>query len=235
VLGDSIRRRRGPAARPGRQPVGPDAPEGPEDRPGPEPRTLPPWLVWIGLAVGVTGGSFLIGYLLASQFLFPRPETAGVGVPVPSLYGLEQEVAREALEQAGLRLGPVTEVASLRVRPGRVVAQAPIPEQQLRPGGEVALAVSAGPPEVRVPPVTGLGEAAAQALLEAAGFEVDVRQVRSPAVPPGRAVRTDPEAGTVLPLPASLDLLVNVGPPEIEPADAAALDPTAPDTAEGGA
>jgi beta-lactam-binding protein with PASTA domain len=234
MLGDSIRRRRRAPS------TGADRDE-PKDgaarkrrgragrgRPADAP-AIPVWLQWTGLALLVLVGTFALGYLLASQLLFPRPETAGVGVEVPSLYGMERPAAERALTAVGLRVGSVTGMPSLRVAAGRVVAQEPIPDQQLRPGAEVSLAVSTGPPEVRVPPVTGLGEQTARALLEAAGFDIEVRQVRSGGVAPGRVLRTEPGAGELLRLPASLTLIVNVGPEEVEPVDSPVVDtgPTA--------
>jgi beta-lactam-binding protein with PASTA domain len=222
MLGDSIRRSRRASVRKGTvrdeavEEGGRDAGRGSRD---PGPRTVPGWLKWSGLALLVLVISFGLGYLLASRLLFPQPDTVGAGIAVPALYGMEQESAGRVLAGLGLRLGDVTEVPSLRVAPGRVVAQEPIPEQQLRAGAEVALALSAGPPEVRVPPVMGLGGRTARDLLEAAGFDVVMREVRSGEVARGRVLRTIPEAGAVLRLPATLTLLVNVGPEEIEPAD----------------
>jgi eukaryotic-like serine/threonine-protein kinase len=187
---------------------------------------VPGWLLWTGLAVVVLLASFGIGYLLATQVMFPRPESAGTGIPVPSLYGMEVEVAGRALRDAGLGVGQVTEVASTGVRRGRVVAQEPLPDQQLRPGAEVSLAISGGAPSVRVPPLTGLGAVTARELLEAAGFEVGVQEVRSGGVAAGRVLRTEPAAGDVLTLPASVVLVVNVGPGP-EPADTVTEDPDA--------
>jgi eukaryotic-like serine/threonine-protein kinase len=185
---------------------------------------VPAWLKWTGLALLVLLGSFAVGYLLATRLLFPRPDTVGGGVAVPSLYGEEREAAERTLTALGLRVGTVTEVASMRVRSGRVVAQEPIPEQHLRPGAEVSLAVSSGSPAVRVPPVMGLGERTARELLEAAGFEVGVREVRGGAVAPGRVLGTEPQAGEVVRLPAEITLVVIVGREDIEPVDSPAVD-----------
>lgn len=228
MLGDSIRRRR-PVRRPGSK----DQDEATVSKPGrPRPgggRDRFPWLTWAGLAALVLLVSFGLGYVLATQLIFPRPRTAGAGVAVPALYGMEREAAEEALQRLGLRVGPVTDVASLRVRAGRVLAQDPVPEQQLRPGGEVGLAVSTGPPSVRVPPVLGLPASTARDLVEAAGFEVEVRQVRTTAAAQGLAVRTEPEAGSVVRLPATVELVVSVGPePDEAPDPGEPGAPTAP-------
>jgi beta-lactam-binding protein with PASTA domain len=228
MLGDSIRRRR-PGARPGskREEEGPARPGRARARGGGDRF---PWLTWLGIAVLVLLGSFGLGYILATQLVFPRPDTAGAGVAVPSLYGMERESAEAALQRLGLEVGPITEVASLRVRAGRVVAQDPVPEQQLRPGAVVSMAVSTGPPSVRVPPVLGLPAATAQDLLAAAGFEVEITQVRTGGVGQGLAVRTEPEGGTVVRLPATVALMVSAGPETVEPEEPAdpPLDSPAP-------
>jgi beta-lactam-binding protein with PASTA domain len=218
MLGDSIRRRRAPG-RPG-------AEDEEARRPARSARARLigggdrfPWLTWLGIAALVLLVSFGLGYVLATQFVFPRPDTAGAGVGVPALYGMERESAEETLRRLGLEVGAVTDVASLRVRAGRVLAQDPVPEQQLRPGAAVSLAVSTGPPSLRVPPVLGLPAATAQGLLEAVGFEVEVRQIRTGTVAPGLAARTEPEGGAVVRLPATVALVVSVGPEPVEPGE----------------
>lgn len=161
---------------------------------------------------------FAVGYFLATQVFFPRPETAGAGVEVPALYGLDRAAAERALRERGLEVGEVVTLASVRSAAGRVLAQTPIAEQQLRPGAAVALVVSEGPPEVRVPPVAGLGPVTARGLLEAAGFDVAIQEVRT-----GGArdvvVRTEPAAGERVRLPASLTMVVNLGPEIVEPVE----------------
>jgi beta-lactam-binding protein with PASTA domain len=252
MLGDSIRRRRPVRSRPdakGRKgraaPAGRD-PDGAPRR-GPNAGWLfggwlggsPAWLRWLVAAALVLVISFFGGYILATVFVFPPPATAGAGVPVPSLYGLDRNAAEQRLREVGLGVGTVTELATGRAGEGRVIAQEPIPDQQLRPGASVALAVSAGSPTVRVPPVTGLRGATARDLLEAAGFEVAMQTVRAPG-PVEAVLRTDPAAGTAVRLPASITVVVNLGPEEPEdpeegaeweegrPADAPGRDPVEP-------
>lgn len=220
MLGDSIRRRRpkrsrpGEKGRPGRK--GTRARGGGEDGGG-RFASLG-WLKWLGVAVAVLLVSFAGGYLLATVVVFPPPETAGAGVPVPSLYGMDRDAAEQRLRGVGLAVGPVTEIASGRTAAGRVIAQEPVPEQQLRPGARVSLAVSAGSPTVRVPPVTGLRGPTARDLLEAAGFEVTVQTVRMPG-PSEAVVRSEPAAGTVVRLPTAITIIVNLGPEEPEAPD----------------
>lgn len=204
MLGDSLRRRR--AAPTGARPAA--SPRPPRRR----GLSVGRWLI---AAVVILLGAFGTGYLLSTLVLFPAPETAGSGVPVPDLYGLEREEAEAALAAAGLGVGDVDGLASADVPAGNVIAQSPVAGQQLRPGGTVSMTVSAGPPEVRVPTLTGLGLSTARALLERAGFGVAVRQVPS-GEPEGTIARTDPPPGAETRLPAEITLYVSLGPPRLE-------------------
>jgi beta-lactam-binding protein with PASTA domain len=235
MLGDSIRRRRPARPRPHKKErKGGDTPRKGGGR-GAAPGggwtdRVPGWLGWLGVAVVVLLVSFGAGYLVATRVVFPPPATAGAGVPVPQLYGLDLATAELRLRDMGLRVGSVMEIASSRTAAGRVIAQEPVAEQQLRRGAAVSLAVSAGPPSVRIPPVTGLGAGTARDLFEAAGFDVQVQTVRGPG-PRNAVARTEPAAGTVVRLPAVVTLMINVGPEEpevVEPVDSPAPPPVDP-------
>jgi len=202
MLGDSLRRRRPGRVVPERRPP----PRGPA-RGGAVGR----WLRWLGFAVIVLMVSFGVGYLLSTLVLFPRPDTAGAGVAVPRLYGMDTGSADEALAAVGLEVGEVMELASLETPSGRVLAQDPVPGQQLRPGAAVSYAVSSGPPFLRVPAVVGLAVEAARELLEGAGFDVEIQEARSGEVPPGTVARTEPAGGEPQRLPARVVLVVAVG------------------------
>ncbi len=240
MLGDSIRRRRGPPGRPA--PRKGSGGGGPADEPGARPAKKAgrargtgrwdearKWALWAAIAVGVLFFGFGAGYLLATRVFFPPPETAGVGVSVPSLYGLDRGDAERSLREVGLAAGDVTEVENARVRAGQVVAQEPLPEQQLRPGAQVSFAVSMGPPEARVPPVAGLGRETALLLLGTAGFDVTVQELHDRDVPPGRVLGTEPGAGATAHLPAAVALVVSLGPEEVvEPVDTVPPDEPVP-------
>ena len=217
MLGDSMRRRRG-------------EPKRSEEEPGPDRSGRPAWPAWVDrdwrswlrpfswgrwlvIAAVVLLGSFGVGYLLSTLVLFPPPETAGAGVPVPDLYGQGRSQAEATLRTLELELGEVRELKSMTTEAGRVLAQDPIPGQQLLPGATVSLGVSAGPPELRVPPLVGLGQATARELLESVGFDVVVQQVRSAEFEAGIVTRTEPPAGTARPLPTVVTLVVSSGPP----------------------
>lgn len=166
---------------------------------------------WLLLGLGVLVVSFGVGYLVSTQMLFPRPDSAGSGVTVPDLSGLDRAQAEAALRQLGLEVGTVRELNHGDAEPGRVLGQAPVPGQQLRPGARVSFSVSVGPPEPRVPPVAGLSAGTARALLEEVGFTVEVQQTRSPGVPPGVVDGTDPPAGAPRPVPSPVTMIVSAG------------------------
>lgn len=207
MLGDSLKRRRG----------GPPSPKEPKPGSGrwKPPRLLGPftWTRWLVVAAIVGLGSYGVGYLLSTQLLFPRPETAGSGVPVPDLYDETLTQAEATLRTLGLEPGSVRHLTSTSTDSGRVLAQDPVPGQQLRPGASVALGVSAGSPELRVPPLAGLGQGTARELLETLGFDVAVQQTRSTQFGAGLVARSEPAAGTPRALPAEVVLVVSAGPP----------------------
>lgn len=209
ALGDSLRRRKTAPVRPAAAPGRPTRTSGGRFRLTPAR--------WLLAAVVILLGSFLTGYLLSTLVLFPAPETAGSGVPVPDLYGLQRQEAEAALVSVDLGVGRVEGLASEDVPAGNVLAQSPVAGQQLRPGATVDLTVSAGPPELRIPPLEGLGLSVARDLLERSGFEVGVQQVPSSA-PEGTVARTDPPTGATVLLPARVTVFVSLGPPTLDPA-----------------
>jgi len=206
MLGDSIRRRRGD--RLGwlnkRRTGGPEAP-----RPPLAARTVLNWML-AGLAAILL--SFGTGYALAVQVLFPAPDyRSGAEVPVPRLIGRELGDAEREIEAAGLQLGEVTRLPHPSKRAGEVLAQTPLPEQQLPPGGEVRLAISAGPARATVPDVVGLPADDAAGLAHRMGFEVNRRTEVAPSAV-GRVIRVVPAPGTEQVLPASVTLFVGTEP-----------------------
>jgi eukaryotic-like serine/threonine-protein kinase len=96
-------------------------------------------------------------------------------VEVPNLVGESEDDARDALANAGLGVGEVTEQESADDEPGTVLEQDPAAGEQVDRDSSVDLVVAAEPPAVAVPDVVDLTEEDAVAALEDAGFEVRVR------------------------------------------------------------
>jgi len=212
MLGESLRRRQ-PARR--------------ERRPRPSGRRYSRafWLLGVPAALLLP---FAIGYVLTVFVFFPPQRVAAVGIPVPSLYGLTVVQAEQALARAGLGSLEFSQLPSPTAPEGEVLAQSPLPGQQLRSGVDVRVAISSGPVQVRVPDVLGQLGDRAEERLGRFGFSV-ARVDSESAVDSGRVFAVDPQVGTDTRLPALVTIHVSLG----LPGDSLAVDTTdatAPDT-----
>lgn len=168
------------------------------------------WKRWAPILLAAAIVPFLIGYGIAVLLLFPPPEVAGVGIPVPALRGRTEAEARQALTTAGLGGIEVTRLPHGELREGTVIAQSPLAGQQLRAGAAVRVAVSSGVPRVLVPDVVGFQAERARGLLERLGFTVTQEDLENPA-DSGRVIGIDPGPGSRLPLPATVRVSVSTG------------------------
>lgn len=203
MLGDSLRRRRAP-----RKEVAPGS------------RRWRPLLIGLPLALIAP---FAIGYLVAVFVMFPPREVSAAGVAVPDLRGSTEADARRELRSAGLALLDVTELPHPEAPAGQVIAQSPLPGQQLRPGAGVRVALSTGRPRGLVPDVIGFTADRAQSMLTRSGFTVAFITQESTA-PAGRVLRSEPQPGSERELPFEVTLIVSSGVPPAPPPDTAAVD-----------
>lgn len=126
-------------------------------------------------------------------------------VTVPEVSGLTLPQASQALVEARLAVGQVTEAASDDVAAGLVLSQDPSAGKAVPAGTAVALTVSSGPALVTVPEVVGMAPEEATAALEAAGLAVEEHVADGPVDPDageadvGRVYRQTPTAGTKVP------------------------------------
>jgi beta-lactam-binding protein with PASTA domain len=168
------------------------------------------------ISIGLLLGTFGIGYLVATRMLFPPLPTPVNGIAVPDLSGqLINEVERR-LSPLGLERGAVVRISHPRQPPGIIVAQSPLPGQQLRQGGAVSFAVSSGLPSVQVPNVIGFDVARATAVLSQLGLAAD-QTTEINERPAGTVIRISPEPGQRQPIPARVRITVSAGPPPPPP------------------
>src|SRR5262249_41185922 len=80
---------------------------------------------------------------------------------VANVVGGRQTAATTAITNANLVVGTVTPQSSTTVPSGSVISQTPTSGTQVAVGSAVNLVVSSGPPQVAVPNVVGLTQAAA--------------------------------------------------------------------------
>jgi len=90
---------------------------------------------------------------------------------VPSVVGLAQIVAEDAIEKAGLEVGDVKEQESQSAR-GAVLQTLPAAGTPVAPSTRIDLVVSSGPPSINAPDVVGQPYASARAMLEQVGLKV---------------------------------------------------------------
>jgi eukaryotic-like serine/threonine-protein kinase len=184
-----------------------ERPEAPDDAP-PERGNLARRAAVVALV------AFAIGYGIVAFVILGGGPGADV-VTVPDVRTLEGAVARRALEQLHLQMEIADSLPNVRVALGAVVAQTPLPGQEVPPQTPVRVILSQGPGRRVVPRVDTYSAEHAQRILTATGFSVDVRDVPDLRAQ-GRVVGTDPEPGTSLQMPASVRLLVSSGPPLVE-------------------
>lgn len=166
---------------------------------------------------GVALAAFAVGYLLTAVLFFGGIRGDDI-VTVPDLRGRAEADARRVAQDAGLgvELGPA--LVNPEVPAGHVLAQSPLPGEEVSAGSVVRLTLSAGPERRPVPDVRALGGELARQMLERVGFTVQLEERPDPA-PAGRVLEIAPAPGTPLQLPASVRLVVSSGPPTAEVPD----------------
>jgi serine/threonine-protein kinase len=138
-----------------------------------------------------------------------------LGITLPDLTRRPAGAATGRLEELEIRFRtqPAT---SLTVAKGSVVATRPGAGSVLKAGQVVTVVVSAGRPKVDIPEVAGRPAEAARAALAAANLKARPEQVFDDNLPKGRAVGTDPGAGSQVPWGSTVVLRISKGPDLVE-------------------
>jgi serine/threonine-protein kinase len=114
---------------------------------------------------------------------------------VPSVVGMNQQAAVNAVKKAGLT-PKVVKLPSSSYKAGQVFKTTPQFGTKVAPHSTVTLDVSTGPSKIKMPPVTGESESTAQSQLQQ--FRVTTKTDPNSAKPAGTVVRQSPKAGTLL-------------------------------------
>ncbi len=190
-------------------------PYGQSDEEGEEPpeddrRKWLPWVIALVVLL-VIGGA-------VAAFLLTRP-TEKV---VPPVAGEQVSVAQAQLQNAGFN--PVLTYRIDNHRSGTVIAQNPLGGTKAKDGSTVSLTVSQGPGSTTIPSVSFLSETKAKQAIKLARLKVSrVQPEHSDSIPVGDATRTDPVAGTLLPVGAGVTLFVSSGQPNVTVPDVTGL------------
>lgn len=140
----------------------------------------------------------------------PTP-TAVPQILVPGVTSMLPQDARILIEGQGLvyREGP--REFSPDVPDGRIVRQAPAAGTAVRPGGAVTVTVSRGPETVRVPEVRDVPLTVAEARLNDAGLNHDVKEVFSSTIREGLVIQQEPAPGATVNRGTTVTLTVSKG------------------------
>jgi serine/threonine-protein kinase len=125
--------------------------------------------------------------------------TSGRYTPLPSVAGMSEAAAEQALHQAGFSARVGTQMIDNNVRKGDVISTSP--SGRALPGATIILAVSSGPRMIVVPRVTGKSPGDAIAALRSAGLTVSdtPKKVGADGIPAGTVAGTTPPEGTSWP------------------------------------
>ena len=174
----------------------------------PRRRAIWPWLLGALLvALALVGGWFAYQEL-ESQLDAAKP------VAVPDVDGLTEQLAMNAIQEAGLKGLPTREANDDGVKPGIVFEQDPQAGDRIERGNFVTIIVSTGPSKVRVPTVVGESRDQAVSQLTAAGLEPNVVPVNS-LEDVDTVLATAPAAGTEVIVGTTVRVNVSKGPKPI--------------------
>ena len=132
---------------------------------------------------------------------------------MPDVTGLTTAQATDALINAGLTVGMISQQAHATIPAGSVISQAPVADTVVSPGTAIDLTVSLGIGRVIVPNVVGMTEPDAEVELAGIGLLVgNVIDMYDDAVPAGKVISQDPVTGTEVDVGSNVDLTVSLGP-----------------------
>ncbi len=179
-------------------------------------------------AAGSGGGRRGLGYLLLGLAVVAvfagvtygvQYVIQGSGAPVaqkivmPDVTKQKETLARAALVKVGLVVKqPSNTVPSDTVLAGVVIGQDPPAKTQVTAGQVITLTVSSGKSSVAVPDVSNYTQEQARESLKNSGLVGgNAEEVEAPTIPKGHVVRTDPKAGTTVPVGSKVNLILSSG------------------------
>lgn len=139
------------------------------------------------------------------------------GIEVPTVKGLEEDRAKNMLEDNGLVVKREYEYDDT-VKTGCVISCTPAEGTNVQKGDTVTLIVSRGKEviEVTVPDIRNLNETDARAKLSAVGLNVGtVSEVNSESVTEGRVISQNVAGGTIVEKGTTVDFVLSLGPEDV--------------------
>jgi eukaryotic-like serine/threonine-protein kinase len=176
--------RQAPAAPPPRRPP----PYDPYTEPPRKKRSILPWLIVLILLAGAGIAGWYVYQRVSDELADRQP------VPVPSVVGIEEELATTKIEQADLK-ADVKRQADDEVPSGTVIDQSPPAGTRIAKGEKVTIIVSTGILQVEVPKVAGKNVTKAIQILNDAQLEAQTKEAFS-GKDPGTVLSQDPKPGS---------------------------------------
>lgn len=156
---------------------------------------------------------------LATAGYFVGRDLGAFGVrtlTVPSVKGESLGAAERSLSTTGFTDVAHTGTTSTSVDKGDVVRTVPPPNSRVKSDSPVTLVVSDGPPNVRVPNVSGLEERKALGELKKRGFATDVKHDTSTTFDKGDVIMTKPAGGALAAQGSTVTVTVSSGLPLVK-------------------
>ncbi|HYJ77655.1 MAG TPA: PASTA domain-containing protein, partial [Actinomycetes bacterium] len=135
---------------------------------------------------------------------------------VPDVIDLQEEVARQEIEDQHLTVAEPVRKYNDKVETGAVISVDPKVGEPLKPGTAVKLVISKGVKPVAVPNVVTLKLEDAQAQLEDAQLRYRVIEKYDDTVPAGNVMKQSPDGNRLAPKNSVITLTVSKGPPLVE-------------------
>jgi serine/threonine protein kinase len=159
----------------------------------PRTQNRPPvaW-IWGGIAVMIV---VVVAVVLWTLSLSQTSYTQNVAIDVPDIVGLPFEEASTTIADENL-VAERHDETSADVAAGTVIRTDPEAGITVAPGQDIAVYVSSGGKQVKVPAVVGLTQADASAAITTAGFQQgDISQEYSPTIKAGIVISSAPGPG----------------------------------------
>ncbi len=138
-------------------------------------------------------------------------ESAPEQEQVPNLIGVSEDEARDAIVDAGLKVGDVSFESSETAQQDEVIDQDPVRDQYVDPGTSVDIVVSSGKPMVEVPFLVGSTQDEARNRLRNAKLDPQFESVKSDKEQ-GQVLSTDPPGGQSVPQGSVIAVTISRGP-----------------------
>lgn len=164
---------------------------------------------YVAIALLILGVFALLAYLLANNLLSPEEDARMIRVP--DVVGMDEDAAREELEEKGFEVEVVRKRTNKPA--GQVTAQDPEGGERVEEGGVVEITVSEGRRQTTVPELIGLTQEEAEAELSEARLRLgDVATESSDEVEEGEIISQSPEPGEEVDVRSKVDIIVSGGP-----------------------